>query len=95
MPRETKAARDSRIGHLLADFDARSRELNKLQNIVKGLKEQVKEIGPGVYGDWVRADGTPRAILDQQAAKNLIVELGGTVPLKMTDAPIVVTPKAG
>ena len=92
MARETKAARTSRISALLADFDARSRELNKLQAIVKGLKEQVREIEPGTYGEWVRAEGTPRAILDQAAVREFYAANGVELPTKMTDPPVVVTP---
>jgi hypothetical protein len=95
MPRETAAQKRSRISLLLADYDARNRELRKLETIVKGLKEQVKEIEPGTYGEWIRSEGTPREILDQAAAKKLIIQLGAEVPMVMTSAPVVVTPKAG
>ena len=91
MARETKAARDSRVSMLLADFDARSKELNKLQAIVKGLKAQVAEIEPRTYGEWVRAEGTPRAIMDQGAVREFYTANGYEVPTKMTDPPVVVT----
>jgi len=91
MARETKAQRVARVSALLAEFDARTRERNKLDTIVRGLKEQVKEIDPGTYGDWVRAEGTPREIMDQPAARELLTANGLTVPVKMTDPPIVVT----
>jgi hypothetical protein len=93
MARETKAAMNARVGALLADFDARNREVNKLKKIVEGLKLQIKELNAGTYGDWVLATGTPRELLDQQEAKRLLTEAGIPVPVKMTDAPIVVTPK--
>jgi hypothetical protein len=93
--KETAAQRRTRIGMLLADYDARSRELRKLQSIVKGLKEQIEEIPEGTYGEWVRSHGTPREIVDQAAIKAKFTELGEPLPMKMTAAPILVLPKAG
>ena len=95
MPRETKARINSRVSALLADFDARNREANKLKTIVEGLKAQIKELAPGAYGDWVLAAGTPREMLDQREAKRLLTEAGIPVPMRLSDAPIVVTPKVG
>jgi len=91
--RETAAQKRSRISALIADYDARSRELNKLTTIVKGLKEQVREIEPGTYGDFVLGHGTPREIMDQQAARKLLTENGITVPMTTTQAPLTVNPK--
>ena len=91
MPRETVKAKRARIAALLADYDARSRELRKLEKDVKSLAEQVRELAAGVYDDWSYAEGTPREILDQPAAKRLITELGKEVPMVMTRPPIVVT----
>jgi hypothetical protein len=92
MARETAAQRRTRIEMLLADYQNRSSELRKLVKIVDGLKEQVKEVAPGTYGEWQRSTGTPREILDQAAIKAKYAELGLTLPTKMTDAPIVVSP---
>jgi hypothetical protein len=94
MRKETKAQKATRVGMLLADLDARTRELNKLTATVKDLKEQVRAEGPGTYGDWTYTAGTPREILDQKAAKNLLTEAGIVVPKQMTEAPIVITNKA-
>jgi hypothetical protein len=94
MARETKAAMTARVSALLADFDARNREINKLSKIRDGLKEQIKELAHGTYGDWVLAGGTPRENLDQREAKRLLTEAGIEVPMRMSDAPIVVSPKA-
>lgn len=91
MPRETLKAKRARIAALLADYDARSRELRKLEKDVKALAEQVREVTPGVYDDWQYNEGTAREILDQPAAKRLITELGKDVPMIMTRPPIVVT----
>jgi hypothetical protein len=93
--RETAAQRKTRIAMLLADYDARSREARKLDSIVKGLKEQIKEIPEGTYGEWTRSHGTPREIVDQAAIKARFAELGEPLPTKMTEAPILVIPKAG
>lgn len=93
--RETAAQRRTRISLLLGDYDARSKELRKLAKIVEGLKEQVKEIDPGVYGDWILSQGTPREILDQPTARTAMEAAGIPIPTKMTDAPVIVTPKAG
>jgi hypothetical protein len=93
MARETAAQKKTRISMLLADYANRSIEFRKLAKIVDGLKEQVKEIEPGAYGDWTLALGTPREILDQPAARKALTEAGIAVPMKMTDAPVVVSPK--
>lgn len=92
MPRMTKA----QIGMLLADYDARSRELRKLDKAVSELKEQIRglDLKEGAYGDFTYAAGTPREILDQPAARKLITDHGLKVPTVMTSAPIVVKPKA-
>lgn len=95
MARETAAQRRTRVALLLADYDARSRELRKLMKIVDGLKEQVREVPVGTYGEWVRSEGTPREIMDQAAVKQDFADRGLTVPVKLTDPPIVVSPKVG
>jgi hypothetical protein len=94
-PRETAAQKRTRIGMLLADYDAQNRALRKAQKDVESLKAQIKEIEPGTYGDWVRGEGTPREITDQEAVKMKYMEMGWTLPTKMTDPPITVTPKVG
>lgn len=93
MAKETAAQRRTRISLLLADYDARSRELRKLAKIVDGLKEQIREVPVGTYGDWIRSEGTPREIMDQAAVKQEYAARGEDLPMRMTDAPIVVTPK--
>lgn len=95
MPRETAAQRRTRIAMLLADYDARSRELRKLAKDVDSLKAQVREIEPGTYGDWVRGTGTPREIPDAAAIKAAYAERGEPIPTKMTEAPVTVTMVAG
>jgi hypothetical protein len=92
MARETAAQKRTRIEMLLADYDNRSRELRKLAKIVDGLKEQVREIAPGTYNSFTLSEGTPREILDQPGAKRALVAAGIEVPMKMTEAPIVVKP---
>lgn len=91
MARETAAQKRTRISMLLADYDARSRELRKLAKDVESLKEQVKEIEPGTYGDWILGTGTPREITDQAAVKQAYAERGEKMPTKMTEAPVTVT----
>lgn len=93
--RETAAQKRTRISLLLADYDNRSKELRKLAKIVDGLKEQVKELDPGTYGDWSLATGTPREILDQAGAKRALTEAGLPIPTLMTSAPVVVAPVVG
>jgi hypothetical protein len=94
MARETAAQKRTRISMLLADYDARSKELRKIAKIVDGLKEQIREIEPGTYGDWIRSEGTPREILDQPAARKAMEAAGIPIPMKTTEAPVVVTPTA-
>ena len=80
---------------LLADYDAKSRELRKLTKQVDELKTEIRETVPaGPYGEWVRSEGTPREILDQPAARKALTDAGIPVPMKMTDAPVIVTPAA-
>ena len=90
-PRETAAQKRTRIGMLLAEYDAQNRALRKLTAEVKTLKAQVQEIEPGTYGEWIRSHGTPREILDQPKARDLLKEHGIPVPMATTEAPIVVT----
>lgn len=92
MGRETIKARNARVGSLLAEFDSVNGQLRKLEKMAKDLKEQVREIEPGAYGEWVLSHGTPREILDQRAARELIKGLGAVVPTTMTEAPLVVRP---
>lgn len=91
MAKETAAARRTRIEGLLSHYDEASRQLRKLAKDVDSMKEQIKEIPPGTYGEWIRSAGTPREIMDQQAVKRDYEERGATLPTKTTDAPIVVT----
>ena len=95
MARETKAQKSTRIGMLLADYDARSRELRKLAKVVDELKEQIRgeALAEGAYGDFTYAEGTPREILDQKEATARLKAAGLEVPKVMTSAPIVVKPK--
>lgn len=93
--KETAAQRKTRISMLLADYSNRAAELRKLSKIVDGLKEQVREIPSGTYGEWERAEGTPREIVDQVAVKKHYAEAGLVMPVKMTEAPLVVRPVVG
>lgn len=94
MPRkETIKQRKDRVGLLLADYDARNRELAKLNAIVKGLKEQIREVDAGDYTGASLSYGMPRQIMDQAEAKRLLVEAGIAIPMTDTQAPIVVTVK--
>jgi hypothetical protein len=90
MARETLKAKRARVADLLAAYDEQSRALRKLEKDVKALAEQVRELEPGTYNDWSYAEGTPREILDQPAARKLIMELGGLPPVTTTRPPIVV-----
>ena len=95
MARETKAQAATRISMILAEYDAKVRERNKIDSIVKGLKAQIDDIPNGTYGDWIRASGTPREITDSDAVKADYAARGVAMPTKLTKAPIVVTPRAG
>lgn len=90
--RETKAQKVSRVSLLLADYDEQSKALRKLSKRVDEMKAEIrKEIEPGTYGEWIVSTGTPREILDQLEAKNLLTGRGIPIPTKMTDAPVIVT----
>lgn len=94
MARETKAAKSKRIGALLAMYDAKNRECNKLQADVKQLKQEIRDeaLDAGTYGDFTFAYGTPRSQLDQKEAKRLMTEKGIVIPMAITEAPLVVNP---
>jgi hypothetical protein len=95
MPRETAAQRKSRISMLLADYDAKSRELRKLTKQVDELKTEIRDAVPvGTYGEWIRSEGTPREILNQPAARKALTDAGLEVPTLMTAPPVIVTPAA-
>lgn len=90
MPRETKAQKNARVGALLADYDEKSRQLSKLESDVKDLKERIRELTEGTYGEWSLAWGTPRAILDQPQVRKDYAAEGKEVPKVLTQPPIVV-----
>lgn len=94
MPRkETIKQRKDRVGLLLADYDARNRELGKLNAIVKGLKEQIRELDAGDFTGASLAYGNPREIMDQAEAKRLLTEAGIAIPMTSTQPSIIVTLK--
>jgi len=94
MPRkETIKQRKDRIGLLLADYDVRNRELAKLNAIVKGLKEQIREIDAGDYTGASLTYKDGREMLDQQEARRLLTEAGIEIPMVTTQPSIVVTLK--
>lgn len=90
MPRETKRQRDERVGALLAEYDEKSRQLRKLERDVKDMKDRVRELAEGQYGEWVFTLGTPREILDQPQVQKDYADQGKAVPKVMTQPPIVV-----
>jgi hypothetical protein len=92
MPRETAVQKRTRISNLLADYANRNADLSKLTKIVAGLKEQVKEIDAGTYGDWALSFAAPRVIADQAAVTRGYAERGETIPTKLTNPSAVVTP---
>lgn len=89
--RETAAQKKTRISMLLADYDAKNREFNKLKKDVDALKAQVKDIPAGTYGEWIRAHGTPRQINDIGRAREIIAEIGRVWPMRESESPIIVT----
>lgn len=92
MPRETKAAKISRVSMMLAEYDETSRALRKLAKRADELKAEIrKDVEPGTYGEWIVSTGTPREILDQPAAKKALADRDIPIPTKMTDAPVIVT----
>jgi hypothetical protein len=89
--KETAAQKRSRIEMLLAEYDAKNRELNKLTASVKALKAQIKEIPVGTYNSATLGTGTPREMLNQREAKDLLTKAGIPIPMITTEAPITVT----
>lgn len=90
MPRETKAQKAARVALLLADYDAKSRELHKLDKTVERMKDEIRELAPGAYGEWSYAEGSTREILDQKEAKARLEANGLEVPTVETRPSIVV-----
>jgi predicted nuclease with TOPRIM domain len=90
MPRETKAQKNARVGALLADYDEKSRQLRKLEGDLKDMKDRIRELAEGQYGEWIFTYGTPREILDQAQVQKDYAEQGWEVPKTETRAPIVV-----
>lgn len=91
MPRKTKA----QIALLLGDLYAAKSDKRKIETRVKDLEAELAAIPAlkeGAYGEWTYTLGTPREILDQPKAKELLTEKGLKVPTVMTKAPIVVKP---
>lgn len=93
MPRKTKA----QIGLILAELDATARDFRKTARRLDELKAEVRamDLTPGTFGEVTFAYGTPREILDQKAAKDLLTKLGKSIPTVMTEPPLVVKPVAG
>lgn len=93
MPRMTKA----QIGMLLAEYDATARDFRKTAKRLDELKVKVKalDLADGRYGDVTYSTGTPREILDQQAAKDALTKAGLPIPTVMTNPAIVVKPVTG
>jgi hypothetical protein len=90
MPRMTKA----QIGLLLADADAAARDFRKAAKRNDELKAAVRALNlkPGTYGDVTFAEGTPREILDQPAAKDALTRAGLPIPTVMTQPPLIIKP---
>jgi hypothetical protein len=94
MARETKAAKGKRIGVLLAHYDAKNREANKLNAEVKALKEEIRKenLAEGTYNDMTLTYGTARQQLDQKEARRLLTESKIEIPMASSEPPLVVKP---
>lgn len=92
MPRTTKA----QIGMLLAEYDAVNRDFRKSAKRLDELKVQIRALSlkQGPYGEMTFAEGTPREILDQAAAKDALIKAGLPVPVVMTQPPLIIKPIA-
>lgn len=91
MARETKAQKDARVGALLAEYDEKSRALRKLEADVKDMKDRIRELPTGQYGEWIFGYGTPREIMDQKQVQKDYADQGKDVPKMTTAAPLVIT----
>ena len=90
MPRETKLQKGRRIERLLADYSAAHDRFRKVKRDFDQLKEEVRHVAPGSYGEWERADGTAREVTDMDAVRAHYRELGEEVPTKATESPVIV-----
>jgi hypothetical protein len=90
MPRKTKA----QIGAILADYDAAIRDQRKAEKRAAELKAEIRALNlkEGPYGEMTFANGTPREILNQAKAQELLKASGIPVPTQLTAAPLIVKP---
>jgi hypothetical protein len=90
MAKETAAQRRERYARLLADYDELNSRMRKDERDMKALKDQVREIPAGTYGEWLRSLGTPRVITDMDAVREDYAARQLELPTKETEPPIVV-----
>jgi hypothetical protein len=78
MPRKTK----TQIGMMLADYDAAIRDQRKAEKRAAELKAEIRELNlkDGTYGTMTFALGTPREILDQPKAREVLKAAGIPIP---------------
>lgn len=94
MARETKAAKAARVGALCAEYSRLTEQVAKAEADLKTIKEQLREVEAGAYGDWSLGFGKPRVILDHSAVRQAYAERGEAVPMTRTTPPLNVKPKA-
>lgn len=88
--RETIKQRNARWADLMAHYDDVMAQLRKLDAEAEALKAAVRDIEPGVYNGWERADGTPREVMDQRAVQADYEQRRVEVPKMKTRPPLIV-----
>jgi hypothetical protein len=88
--KETAAQRRLRYARLLADYDELNSRMRKDERDMKALKDAVREIPAGTYGEWMRSQGTPRVITDMDAVREYYSAQQLELPTKETEPPVVV-----
>lgn len=81
-------------GVLAAFRDAKDRE-NAAAAEGRQLRKVVDTLSVGTYGDWALSQSEPSEIVDLDAVKAILTELGRDVPMKRTAPGVVVTRISG
>jgi hypothetical protein len=82
---------ESAIAGILAAYRAVADRENEAAAERRKLRKLVDQITVGTYGHWALSPSEPSLILDQDAAKELLTELGREVPMKETQPGVTVT----
>jgi len=81
-PAPTPAPTQSTYADLLAEYAAARARANEAEREKDRLRSLVDQIPEGRHGAWSKALGSSRRILDQETARQMLLERGLKVPMK-------------